>query len=363
MPFHAPDQSSNQTQKSLRSALDNSTDLVMITNREGIIEYVNPVFEHVTGYLVAEVAGRLPTILKSDFQESCFYGHMWETISSGQTFRDIFINRKKDGTFYEELKTISPVLDDWGDISHFVSSGRVLSEGVEIDERFRRIGGFDELTGLPERIAMCRMLEQSLERLVKLGQEALMVYVDLDNFSSVNAGVGYPTGDQILLQFAARLRACALPGDLVARVGADDFCLLLAGRGARGSEADAMLAALRDRLEQPFKVDGKQYYLSCSVGAVFFPTQGHNGDMLFKRAEIALREAKALGGSQVAYYTPNREQHDARSLSLVSKLFTALEHEQFELHYQPQVTLPTADICGVEALLRWRPKSGQCQGA
>ena len=206
----------------LSSAIEQTADSVVITDLHGTIEYVNPAFEKNTGFRRAEAVGQTPRIVKSGKHDAEFYRRLWDTILRGEAFRDVLVNRRKDGTLYYEEKTITPLKDEKGRITHFVSTGKDVTERMEAQERLDRLAYYDTLTGLPNRNLFRDRLRHALERVQRAGRTVATLVLDLDNFKAVNDSLGHEVGDLLLKAISERLRACVREEDTVARLGGEN---------------------------------------------------------------------------------------------------------------------------------------------
>ena len=348
--------------RKLSSALEQSADLVMITDAQGVIEYVNPAFEQVTGYTREEAVGRRSSLLKSGRHDAAFYRRLWETIGAGRPFQDVFVNRRKDGTLYYEEKTITPLRDASGRITHYVSTGKDISERLLAERRLHFLSYFDPLTELPNRALYGDRLRQALARARRRRRGVAMLLLDLDRFKVVNDTLGHQAGDRLLQEVAERLRAVVRDGDTVARWGGDEFAVLLEDVGGP-DDVDPVARKLLEVFGQPLMVETEEgvqeLFLTASLGIALYPGDGGDLAALARNAETAMYRAKDRGRCSYRFYTADMHAQALERLSLESRLRRALERGEFVLHYQPQVSLRDGRLLGFEALLRWeRPEEG-----
>ncbi len=337
----------------LSSVLEQTADIVIVTDIDGVIEYVNPSFERVTGYTYEEAVGQTPALLSSDKHKKEFYQHMWETILSGESYTNIMINRRKDGSLYYEEKTITPIRDQTGRITHFVSTAKDISERMQVQERLQHMAHHDALTDLPNRNLFLDRLQQALIRARHHNRLVAVMFMDLDRFKNINDTLGHNTGDQLLLQLSERLKHSVRDGDTIARFGGDEFAILLDDVDNENSIA-AVAQKLLQTLSEPFHVNSHELFITASIGIAIFPHDGEDPDTLLRNADVAMYRAKELGKNNYQFYSDDMSARNFERLTLESHLRHALAREQFVLHYQPQVDARQNRIVGVEALLRWQ---------
>jgi diguanylate cyclase (GGDEF)-like protein/PAS domain S-box-containing protein len=295
------DHASDLTEIQLQSlALDVVKHSVAITSRDGTIEWVNPAFTALTGFSRAEAVGKTPRILKSGRHDAAFYESLWKTLLSGHEWEGETTNRRKDGTLYLEDQTITPVKDEAGEITHFVAVKQDVTERRRLEDSIVHLARHDPLTELPNR----RVVEEDLVRLLARAERGLpsaLLLVDLDNFKEVNDRCGHAAGDDVLRAVARLFLDAVRPGDLVGRIGGDEFVVLLEGAGAE--EARAVAERIRDRaaaLPLPEEYDGPP--IGASVGVAL--AAGHRAPSeVLATADAALYDAKAAGKGRVEVRT------------------------------------------------------------
>ncbi len=294
----------NEEMQKLSQATEQTADGVMITDRVGRLEYVNPAFEKITGYTRAEALGRTPRLLHSGKHDRDFYRRLWATILAGETFREVFINRRKDGSLYHEDQTITPLKDGAGRITHFISTGRDITERIAAEERLQYLAHHDALTELPNRILFMDRLQRALVRAQRNQRLVAVMFMDLDEFKEINDAHGHPVGDELLRALAARLSECMRQGDTVSRLGGDEFAILLEDISQTEHTlpvADKVLNALA----LPFVLDPPRLTLTTttSIGISLYPRDGQDGPTLLKNADAAMYRAKERGKNNYQFYS------------------------------------------------------------
>ncbi|OWW22693.1 EAL domain-containing protein [Noviherbaspirillum denitrificans] len=349
--------------RKLSRAVEQSANAVVITDRFGIIEYVNPWFTRITDYTADEVIGKTPRILKSGETHPETYKRLWETIQSGKEWTGELHNTKKNGEMYWCLEVISPLKDEQGNITHFVAVTEDISERKQTEQTIRHLAFHDPLTGLPNRRLFNDRLHQAAAMRHRKDNAFALMLLDLDRFKTVNDTLGHEIGDALLKAVAARLLNSCRQGDTLARMGGDEFALI-ALEIHQPEDMARMAEKLLDVLKEPFHLFGHELYVTTSIGVTLYPNDASDADALIKNADIALYKAKDLGRNNFQFFTDDMNAAMMQRLRLESAMRWAIERNEFMLHYQPQVDVITGKIRGTEALIRWRhPEFGMISPA
>ena len=278
-------------------AVEQSPVSVIITDTHGIIQYVNPKFTKLMGYTREETIGKTPRIIKGGYLPGDFYHDMWQTILAGHEWHGVFHNRTKHGALVWEVASISPIRDDHGVITHFVGVKEDITELKNLQEQVDHMARHDQLTGLPNRFHFQDRMQQALSQGRRRNTPFGLLYLDLNDFKKVNDEYGHDAGDTLLSVIGQRLLRCIRETDTVARMGGDEFTVLLTDLAGEES-AERVAAMLIDLLSQPVPVlPGVEASVGVAVGIALYPLDGQEIDTLLSRADKALYQVKRKGGS------------------------------------------------------------------
>lgn len=342
----------------LANAVEQTADAVMITNRDGIIEYVNQAFERITGFSSAEALGQTPRLLKSGQHPHNFYQRLWHTLLSGKSFSDMLVNRRKDGSLYYEERTITPLSLDGTAISHFVATGKDITERLQTEQRLHHLATHDALTGLPNRNLFVEQLKLALAATQWHQRCVAVMVIDLDRFKLINDTLGHEGGDKLLTTLAQRISQQLGQSDTVARFGGAEFAVMLNGVASTDEVpkyAERILAALA----QPVLLAEREVVVTASIGISLSPHDSSAAQDLLRNAHAAMHRAKADRRNSWQFFTADLNTLNFERLELETLLRHALEQNRFHLVFQPQVLLTDRCQIGMEALLRWQHPSGK----
>ncbi|MDZ4252138.1 MAG: EAL domain-containing protein [Sulfuritalea sp.] len=352
------------------SAFQHSAEAILISDADNRILAVNGAFTQLTGYASDEAIGRDPGFLATGQTPVAIYREMWTALKGSGSWQGEIWDRRKDGTVYPKWLSLSVVRDTVGEITHYIGGFADLSERKVAEQRITHLANHDALTGLFNRLSLKERLEQALATVRREHRALAVLFIDMDRFKAINDSLGHAVGDELLVEVARRLRDEMRDSDIVARLGGDDFVVVLTdveGANAAARVADKLLRVLG----QPYLIREHQLHSSPSIGVAFFPIDGEDGETLLKNADTAMYHAKSQGRNNVQFFTAAMNQAAIERLRLDHDLRIALEQGQFELHYQPKLeacaSCEGCDACdeqgcrvvGVEALVRWRhPRDG-----
>ncbi len=337
-------------------ALEQASDWVIITDKEGTIEYTNNIVEVISGYKKEEIIGRKPNILKSGKHDDSFYKNLWETVLYGQTFRSIFINRKKNGELFYIDNSITPLKDSRNNITHFVASGKDITQQKNMEDRLISLVHYDILTGLPNRTLFNDKLNQAMARAEYNKRMIAILLIDLDRFKFANDTFGMRAGDEILKNMAGRLQSSIRDGDILARMGSDEFGIVLIDV-ARKEDFILLVEKIMGVISQPMIIKDAEIVLTATIGISIYPFDGDNARALMQNADVAFTKAKFMGRNHYQFYTAGMNLRASEFLTIEKDLFKALDNDEFVIHYQPYYEINSRTMVGMESLIRWNRKN------
>jgi diguanylate cyclase (GGDEF)-like protein/PAS domain S-box-containing protein len=297
-------------------ALNSVASGIVITDVDAHIQWVNPAFTQLTGFSLEEVLGRNPgELTKSGKQSPAFYRNMWETILSGQTWHGEIVNRRKDGSLYDETLVIAPVTGGDGTIRHFVAIMQDITERKQAEEQIRTLAFYDALTQLPNRRLLNDRLGQTMAASKRSGRYGALMFLDLDNFKPLNDTYGHGVGDLLLIEVAHRLTSCVRETDTVARFGGDEFVVMLSeletDKADSATHAGIVAEKIRVTLAEPYLLTCKQegnaeaiieHRCAASIGVALFINHEAGPEEVIKWADIAMYQAKEGGRNSIRFY-------------------------------------------------------------
>ena len=335
---------------------------MMVTDAQGHILRVNQAFTTITGYRAEEVEGEQARLLKSGRHDAAFYQALWQTLNLHGYWEGEIWNRRKSGEVYPEWLTITAVKNPQGVVTHFIGTLMDITERKNAEEEIRSLAFYDPLTRLPNRRLLMDRLHQALAASSRSGRHGALLFIDLDNFKTLNDTLGHDVGDLLLQQVAQRLSASVREGDTVSRIGGDEFVVILEDLHLNALEAASQTETvgeqIRAALNKPYRLGEAMHHSSPSIGATLFSDHLAGMEELLKRADLAMYQAKASGRNTLRFFDPQMQAAVNARARLEADFRQGLQERQLLLHYQPQVD-EAGRVVGVEALVRWQhPQRG-----
>lgn len=331
--------------------------IVAITDAKGTITYANQKFCDVSGYSKDELIGQDHKIVNSGFHKKNFFKHMYQTISRGKTWSGEICNRAKDGRLYWVETTIVPFLGKNGKPTKYIAIRTDITRCKNAEERNSNLALYDSLTSLPNRRLLADRLQQAIISSSRSGMIGALLFLDLDNFKTVNDSLGHNVGDLLLQEFSKHILKCVRASDTVSRLGGDEFVILIEDLGLLELEAAAIVESICEKLLEslisPFKHLENEFHITTSIGVAFFGDKEKTCDEVLKNADIAMYQAKKSGRNLVRFFDPLMQINIRERLNLEKDLRNALVLNQLHLYYQIQVDVAGNSI-GAEALIRWK---------
>lgn len=335
---------------------------IIVSDKDGAMLRVNSAFTRITGYSAEEVLGKNPRILNSARHDTDFYTDMWEHVLNTGTWEGEIWNRRKNGEIYPEHLSITAVKNADGVIMNFVGMFNDITLSKAAADEIKNLAFYDPLTLLPNRRLLLDRLRLALIASSRSGRLGALLFIDLDNFKTLNDTLGHHTGDLLLQQVAQRLESCVREGDTVARLGGDEFVVMLEKLSSNSEEAAEQTELVGNKilaaLNQPYQLGQYDYRNTPSIGAALFNHQMQANDDLLKQTDIAMYQSKKAGRNTLTFFDPQMQEIVNVRSALEIELRKALENQQFQIHYQIQVDSVLRPL-GAEALIRWlHPEHG-----
>ena len=345
-------------------AFEQSDEGMLVTDSENLIVAANLAVCRMSGYSLEELLGQNPRILSSGRATPDFYAVLWQALGSHDYWEGEIWNKQKNGANYPRHLKISVLRNADGSIRNFVANFPEIEASHEVADRLAYLAYHDPLTNLPNRLAFESQLAQSLRSCEREGHQLALMLIDLDNFKNINDTLGHHVGDQLLQNVALRLRECVRASDLVARIGGDEFVVVLPDIESPLTAA-RVASKIQSNLADSYRIADHILYATPSIGISLYPIDGSDPGTLLRNADTAMYHAKSAGRNNHQFYTARMNEAAGERLAMENELRQAIAaispaSSEFSLHFQPQVETVSGRVLGVEALLRWNnAKFGQ----
>ena len=338
----------------LTATIFESQEGMFITDANAVIRRVNKAFTDITSYTAEDAIGQKFEMLRSDFHDEAFYTNKWDIINNTGMWKGETMGKRKNDEVYPQHLSITAVKDIKGIVTNYVATLTDITKSRAASDEIKNLAFYDTLTHLPNRRMLMDRLKQTLAARSRSGA---VLFLDLDQFKSLNDTLGHDMGDVLLQQVASRLSNCLRDGDTVARLGGDEFVVLIEDVSEQPIEAAAqteMIAKkLLNALNLPYQLGTYEHRSTASIGATLFSDHETGLDTIIKQADIAMYQAKTDGGNTMRFYDPKMQEAISDRVDMERDLRQAIEQQQFQLYYQIQVD-SSGHPLGAEALIRWK---------
>ena len=340
--------------KKLSLSVEQSADLVLITDRNGKVEYVNKAVEDVTGYTRQDFMSRGMELLQAEHHSPKAYREMWNTVLTGCSFQAEVAISKKTGEQVILDEVVTPITDARGNVTHALFTASDITPVKIMKEKLSYLTSYDDLTGLPNRSLFAERLNRDRARAGGKGPGTIAVVVlDIDRFKYINEIYGLESGNKVLKQVAESLSVSVSKDDTVARLGSDEFGIVLHDI-RRPSDVILFVKMIMKNIPQIIMSGGEEISVTMAVGISMYPDDGKDAHTLMKNADIALSKAKAQGRNHYQFYTADMNVGVTELVFMERRLADALQNKEYILTYQPYCYLSSGRVAGTEALLKWK---------
>lgn len=332
--------------------LETCSEAILVSDENNLIIAINPAFTHVTGYTIEDVQGKNPSIFNSGLHEKSYFQEMWRALHQAGHWKGEIWDRRKDGEIHAKQLNIHLVRNERGDIHRHVAMFIDMTESKKSEETIWRQANFDSLTDLPNRQMLWDRLKQEVVKLDRTNMQLAVLLIDLDGFKEVNDTLGHDVGDRLLKVASVRIKECLRSTDTVARLGDDEFVVVLTEL-TESNFAEDVAQKLLLRLAEAFTLESLKIYITASIGITISPRDSSDAETLIKYADQAMYLSRKKGRNRFSYFNESLQTAAQKRLTLASELRDALSANQFQVYYQPIIELSTGDIHKAEALIRW----------
>ncbi|MFW2439534.1 MAG: EAL and GGDEF domain-containing protein, partial [Arenicellales bacterium] len=332
-------------------------DPILITDEKSKILKINQAFSEVSGYQEEELTGKLPSTFKTRHHDREFFKRMWNSLSSKGNWQGEIYNRSKSGHIHQDWVTITAIKNIQGEVVNYIGHYHDITERKEAEEQIRKLAFYDPLTSLPNRRLFLERLEDELEIAHSEKKQGALLFLDLDHFKNLNDSLGHPVGDALLVEVSRRLRENTGKGETIARIGGDEFVVLLPDIAPivelSAERAEELADKIRVAITEPFYIHGHEYHITVSIGISLFPEKNQNSADILKRADTAMYRAKQDGRDSVCFFQQEMQISADKRLAIEKDLRHAIRQNELFLVYQPMIDWE-GNIIGAEVLIRWQ---------
>ncbi len=336
--------------------IENLSEAVVIVDTDFKATTINPAYSEITGYAKKDVIGKLPSFHADICKDDALLAQMRKDIEKKGRWEGEFWSKRKNGEDYANHLSVTAITDENGEINRYAVLISDITERKRAEKRIHYQANYDALTGLPNRALFLDRLGQALPSMTRTNKKLGLLFIDLDGFKTINDTHGHDIGDLLLKEVSERLMDCVRKGDTVARLGSDEFTIIMPNL-TDPRHAPLIGQRALDTLSEPFNLKGDETFISGSIGIAIFPDDATDTNGLIKNADAAMYRAKERGKANYQFFTDDLNEEVRERLILKNGLNKALKSGEFHLLYQPKVEIESGHITGVEALMRWNSPS------
>jgi diguanylate cyclase (GGDEF)-like protein/PAS domain S-box-containing protein len=340
-----------------KSVFDNTNEGIFVLDETLRFLTVNRAFTQITGYSSEDVLGQKITDISATPQKTRVFECIQDALMTEGSWQGELCEKRKQGDYFIKSLQLKAITNASGHITHYTGLFTDMTEKKIADEKLHYLLHYDELTGLANRVLFRDRLHTLLSAMRDSPAGLALILIDIDRFRQVNESLGHDRGDELLKQTALRIARVSQESDTVARLGNDEFAVLLPG--SRMDEARPYCEQLLEELQAPFMIAGQELFISSSLGITMAPQHGKEIHALMQQVNVAVKQAKYLGGNRLEFYSKSLQSLTGKRLDVETELRRGLQKNQLEVYYQPQYSLRKKCITGAEALVRWaHPERG-----
>ncbi|MGL1936521.1 MAG: EAL domain-containing protein [Fibrobacterales bacterium] len=339
-----------------QNVFSHAGDAIVITDEKSKILSFNKAYEEMTGFSRDEIIEINPSIVKSSQHDAAFYFAMWNAVFTQGLWSGELWDSRKNGEIYPRNITISAIKNSRGKTTNYIGISKDISIQKKLEKKLEDMAFFDQLTGLSNRSLLLDKVETAIHQSHQHQRFFALLFLDLDRFKGVNDTLGHDVGDILLKQVSERITSCLEEEDTAARLGGDEFVVLL-NEVTNANDVQVTAQSIVDILGMPFSIRSNTIEIGVSIGVVIYPVDGTGQEELFKKADIAMYNAKESGRGIVKFFAEKMNSEVKRKQEIEKALKVALSNKEFELYYQPKIDIEKQSIYGFEALIRWTSKT------
>ncbi|OAH59697.1 PAS domain S-box protein [Domibacillus aminovorans] len=349
-----------KSEEKYRLITENSSDLISTIDEEGNLLYISPSHTVLLGHDLVEMESSPLFQWVHEEDRQSVIDSIQDMITKGKGSSQLeFRILAKSGNYIDVEAKVNSIFDPFGIVKNLVLVMRDITERKKTEQTIYHLAYHDTLTELPNRRLFMDCLRKEVNQANSVRSQLAVMFVDVDRFKHINDSYGHEIGDLILIETAKQIKECLHSTDLVARIGGDEFTILLTNVSDT-ERVETIAQRIKDSFQVPIESGGKVYNLSCSIGISLFPSDGKDVDELLKRADMALYAVKEQGRNGYLFFHPDMEERSLERILLENELKKAIQQKQFYIEYQPKMNLTSGQLIGMEALVRWNhPELGR----